>query len=127
MIRRISALLMLTAAASAVASAQVRPDDIQRDLSKKTRSLLQTYAGGAARGDYQAMRNFAYVWSTDAAREKTEAAAVGCAWYVMILKKHASKAHDGDRSNKDLYCGRLSSDQARQAGALVSDLQSQLD
>lgn len=65
------------------------------------------------------MRNIAFTWSTDAARERPEAAAVGCAWYALILQRHPSKADVGDTSNKDLYCGRLSQNQARQAGSLV--------
>ena len=113
-------LLLFSVAACAQA---VDIPAIQVSLSSVTQSRLKTYESDAARGDYQAMRNYAYTWSTDAAKEQPAASVVGCAWYAMVLKVHPQRVHMGDQSNKDLYCGRLSMDQARQAGAIVSRLE----
>ncbi|MET3461268.1 hypothetical protein [Variovorax atrisoli] len=99
---------------------------LEQQLSSPVQGRLKSSEAAARKGDYQAMRNFAYVWASEAAREQPPAAIVGCAWYAVILKRHADKAHAGDVSNKDLYCGRLNADQARQAGALVVSIESQL-
>lgn len=99
---------------------------LEKKLSSPVRTRLTSSEAAARKGDYQAMRNFAYVWASEAAREQPPAAIVGCAWYAVILKRHADKVHAGDVSNKDLYCGRLNADQARQAGALVVSIESQL-
>lgn len=99
---------------------------LEQQLSSPVRARLTLSEAAARKGDYQAMRNFAYVWASEAAREQPPAAIVGCAWYAVILKRHADKAHAGDVSNKHLYCGRLTADQARQAGALVVSIESQL-
>jgi hypothetical protein len=123
MAKRALSCLLLTAAICG-AHAQQLPDveALKKQLSAPVRAKLASYQRDASVGDYQAMRNLAYVWSTDAARENRDASIVGCAWYALILQRHASRAHAGDVSNKDLYCGRLTADQARSAGALVATI-----
>lgn len=124
MSRRAFALFVLAFAGAAQAQAPLSPNPtaIERGLSAPVRAQLSAAKAGAAAGDYQAMRNYAFTWSTDAARENPDASIVGCAWYALILRKHAARAHDGDRSNKALYCGRLTAAQAQRAGALLADL-----
>lgn len=115
-------LLLLAATCSVQAQQLPNVEQLKKQLSTPVRAKLDTYQRDAISGDYQAMRNFAYVWSTDAAREVRDASVVGCAWYAVILKWHPSRVHAGDVSNKDLYCGRLTADEARSAGALVATL-----
>lgn len=95
-------------------------------LSPVVQGRLTTYEAGARRGDYQAMRNLAFTWSTDAVAEQAEAAVVGCAWYAAILDVHRAKASVGDQSNKDIYCSRLTIDQARRAGSVLIQVRQQI-
>jgi len=121
-----AALLLSLMGGHASATQPAEVSRVEKSLKPATRALIESYRAKAMSGDYQAMRNMAFTWSTDAAKEQAAAAPIGCAWYALILKTHAQRANAGDQSNKELYCGRLSVDQARQAGAIVSGLEPEL-
>ncbi|HET7159043.1 MAG TPA: hypothetical protein VFI62_08605 [Burkholderiales bacterium] len=100
---------------------------VQRQLQPSTQSLLQSLAPSTAAGDYQAMRNTAFTWSTDAAKQDPRAAVVGCAWYAQIMQRHKDKVHEGDASNRSLYCGRLTRDALQDAMGLSARIGRELD
>lgn len=120
--KTIFAIASMLLASTALHAKPLDPKDVERQLTPETRARLAAYTHDALKGDYQAMRNVAFVWSTDAAKQRPEASVVGCAWYALILQKHASRAHEGDVGNRDLYCGRLSREQAIEAGGLATRL-----
>jgi len=101
------AIVALLLSASSLHAQPLDPLDIEKQLTPQTKALLARFAPAAFKGDYQAMRNIAFTWSTDATRERPDALVVGCAWYAQILQRHKAKVHEGDVSNRDLYCGRL--------------------
>lgn len=103
------------------------PADIEAQLTPKTKAQLVSYTAGATAGDYQAMRNLAFTWSTDATRERPEALVVGCAWYAQIVQRHKTKANAGDVSNRDLYCGRLTPDNMQAALGLSARIGLKMD
>lgn len=60
----------------------------------------------AKSGDYQAQRNYAYSFATGAQGAPYNPVKA-CAWYAVILNSGNPKVNDGDKSNVQLYCGRL--------------------
>ena len=115
-------VLVLLAFASGASARVIDVAAIEKKLDSATRARLSSYQAGAMRGDYQAMRNLAFTWSTDAARTQPDASIVGCAWYAQIMQMHTAKVHVGDVSNRDLYCGRLSKQDLQAAAGLFNAL-----
>lgn len=119
--------LLLCATATAVAAQDLNPTVVTQQLSPGVRKTLQSYRPAAENGDYQAMRNYAFAWATDAAKEIPDGMAIGCAWYGAILDIHKSKINAGDTSNRDLYCGRLNVKQALEANTLLFRIKTYLN
>lgn len=114
--------LVLLMAANGLYARTLDVSSLEKKLDPATRARLSTYHERAIKGDYQAMRNIAYTWSTDAAREQSDAAVVGCAWYAQIMQVHMTKANAGDADNRELYCSRLSKDDLQAAATLSNTL-----
>lgn len=125
--KTIFAIVALLLAAGGLHAKPLDPLDIEQQLTSQTRAQLARFAPAAQAGDYQAMRNFAFTWSTDATRERPEALVVGCAWYAQILQRHKAKTHEGDVSNRDLYCGRLTPDNIQLALGLSTRIGMNID
>lgn len=70
----------------------------------------------AKQGNYQAQRNYAYAF-----RESGKNPVAACAWRIVIMSLGSPRINEGDRSNLELECGRLS-----QAEALAAKNQSDM-
>ena len=79
-------------------------------IEKTEKQQIQEFEAKALKGDYQAQRNTAYMYSTSK-DPFTSNKLLGCAWYKLILLSGSSQVGDGDIGNVQTYCGRLSPEQ----------------
>jgi hypothetical protein len=77
---------------------------------KSEKEYLQEFEAKATKGDYQAQRNLAWLYSTSTDPFISNKL-LGCAWYKLILLSGSPKVGDGDIGNVKVYCGKLTPDQ----------------
>ncbi|MFZ6748537.1 hypothetical protein [Undibacterium sp. Ren11W] len=62
----------------------------------------------AMKGNYQAQRNLAFGYVSDAYKGQDKNPIVGCAWYKLIIKSGNEKVNNTDVNNVKVYCDSLS-------------------
>ena len=86
-------------------------DKKQNTQGEKTeKQYLKEFEAKAIKGDYQAQRNLAWLYSTSTDPFISNKL-LGCAWYKLILLSGSPKVGDGDIGNVKVYCGKLTPEQ----------------